>query len=154
MTNLFILKHTRHWESDKHKKCYKFKLKSCGYKKLYKLYIDVPSWDESDRSAHQLIRVRSACLTSETANKWSHKKRKPVWEKRKTLGTRYSLRSLESSGNCHTQYRELVSIKMPLSSSSTSSTKSIRRAASELERSDSITVRSIFISKLTTPTFV
>lgn len=31
-------------------------------------------------------------------------------------------------------------IKMPLSSSSTSSTKSIRRAPSELERSDSITV--------------
>lgn len=32
---------------------------------------------------------------------------------------------------------------MPLSSSSTSSTKSMRRAASELERSDSITVRNV-----------
>lgn len=38
--------------------------------------------------------------------------------------------------------------KMPLSSSSTSSTKSIRRAASELERSDSITVGRAFSALL------
>lgn len=33
-------------------------------------------------SAHWLIRLRLACLTSETANKWSHKKGKPAWWKK------------------------------------------------------------------------
>lgn len=50
-------------------------------------------WD----SAHWLITAGFACLTSETANKWPHKKREPVWKKRKALGAQHSLRGLESA---------------------------------------------------------
>ncbi|XP_055790905.1 tyrosine 3-monooxygenase [Salvelinus fontinalis] len=101
---------------------------------------------------------RTGCLTSGRTNKSSSLPNKldrqvlPRGEKKDTRRTRQSQRSAGSINKRRSDTQTLTlhphtktlsytlqNLIMPISSSSSSSTKSMRRAASELERSDSVT---------------